>query len=550
MLNTAACMQVLEDSLDRLSLHSISGSRSNSRESLQSSSKYDSAFGSHYSEDNLSLSSSVVTGSYPAYPVETSMLPTILTPPLPYCVTTPTAGRWEGQSQRQYQHTSPHTTKKVKDKGLREHVLKKNVISSPSKVSSTVHHSPSPTRTQELTPSDVTYRAPSPALSPTQELAPDDDVPPLEQTILPTPHKPEVVYVEPTPPEKHKATPTKNKATPTRHKTAPPRYKATPTRLKATPTNVKRTSSIKHKATPVISKATPLTTPTHRRLSIDSTSTEGLISNDSTPTLSRHRPHPAPQQESLNPIVIIQNPPTSDSDDDVDYPRQYSPRLRQAPQFPKQGTLFYQDNLTPQPSPLHTARQHNRHSTSPSHLLPSRYLDTSHSRPNARPKRSASILQRLKRKRGSFKEDSRLKKKLPVKRSLSERVAYEIKKGWVDYEEDLDFISQPSHPRAVGRMIDKQEGRLHVVQLYKPPNGRYGVYISQQGNKNGIFISRFADDHAAKFYTGLISPGDQIVRVNGRNIVHESVDQVYDLMTNSDSVIFTVIPVSSHSSWW
>ncbi len=136
-----------------------------------------------------------------------------------------------------------------------------------------------------------------------------------------------------------------------------------------------------------------------------------------------------------------------------------------------------------------------------------------------------------------------------MKRSLSDRMAYHIRKGWIDYEEDLDFISQPTHPRPVGRMIDKKAGRLHVVQLYKPPNGRYGVYISQTGQKKGVYISRFANSVAEKFFTGLISPGDQIVRVNGKNIREQSVDDVYDLMTVSDSVIFTVIPVSSRLNW-
>ena len=65
-----------------------------------------------------------------------------------------------------------------------------------------------------------------------------------------------------------------------------------------------------------------------------------------------------------------------------------------------------------------------------------------------------------------------------------------------------------------------------------------------------MYISRFANSVSEKFYSGLISPGDQIIRVNGKNIgEHHSVDDVYDFMTESDSVIFTVIPVSSRPDW-
>lgn len=613
VLNIAACKEMLEDSLDRLSL---TGSRSNSRESLQSSSKFDSAFDSHYSEDTLSMGSSVVTGMC-AVEAETSMLPTILTPPLAYRVTTPTTAEGEGSGSSPHHHPQArvHTRKRSKDRSLRDHVLKKRHSTPTGTPGWSPAQSPTtPTSTPTTTQSPPKYILPtvtsthspsrsprhatptsSPARSPAQSPVGVSDLvassiqksghthnisePVFDKGVLPSPHKPELVYLQPSPQTPHRTTPTNTKNGRADNITKP---QDTPR-----PTGVEiRTPS-----------------PLLLRCASDSSSSEDLISNASTPRNNRHLPQmtSTPSQEPLNPRVTIiypQDNPDSDSDDD--YPRQYGPRyvMRQSPQFPKRGTgtVFYQESLTPQPSPLrktHTVthrhspspRRHGqkfpsspkkkypsspghkrgdlsslsprhssspRHSGSPSHLLPSRYLDSSHTSADARkmPKRTASILQRLKRRRGSFKEENRLKKRLPVKRSLSDRMAYNIQKGWVDYQEDLNFISQPSYPRAVGRMIDKKAGRYHVVQLYKPPNGRYGIYISQLGNRSGIFISRFADATAAKFYAGLISPGDQIIRVNGKNIVDQSVDTVYDLMTASDSVIFTVIPVSPHSNWW
>ena len=218
------------------------------------------------------------------------------------------------------------------------------------------------------------------------------------------------------------------------------------------------------------------------------------------------------------------------------------------------GTVFYQDSITPQPSPRH------RKAHTPQ-LLPRRYRDTTTSatpshhdqpvkqRPNA-PKRSASILQRLKRKHGSFnRTDRQRKRRVPVKRSFSDRIAYHIRKGWVDYEEDLELISQPSRPRQVGRMIDTQAGRRHVVELHRPPSGKYGIFISEGYRKSGVFISRFADLTAAKFYVGLLSPGDEIVRVNGENVGDKSLDYVYDILTDLDAVVLTVIPIGSRPDW-
>ena len=248
-------------------------------------------------------------------------------------------------------------------------------------------------------------------------------------------------------------------------------------------------------------------------------------------------------QRPLTPRVTVISPGQMSDDTIGDITR--SPRQ---PRIPKKGTIFYQDSLSPPKSPhLRALRERKIEEIS-------KHDRTTSSTPLERkniPRRNPSILKRLIiRKRGSFKQDGIEKKRLPVKRSLSSRITYHIRKGWVDYEEDLNFISQPSQARAMGRMVDKKAGKYHMVQLYRPPSGKYGIYISETPGRRGVFISRFADQHAAKFYSGLISPGDQIIRVNGINVSEEnSVDDVYDLMTASDSVIFTVIPISMRSDW-
>lgn len=520
ILSTAASMKILADELDRISIHSSSGLQSSSRESLHSSSKYDSAFDSHYSEDTVSFNSQVVSISYPV-DTETSILPSILTPPLPYRVA----------SGRQ----SPISDRSTSKRRRTSNVESEGVNSSPS---------PSPLVTHQFRgggqSSDPLARIHTYQHRTVSHL--------MSDSSLPTIHQAERIYVEPSPPTNEDA--------------KPEGISATLTTPIESPSDLHYTTSPAAATLPPRSsdgEVTPLKPTTvlgadeacfllHQRHLSESSSMEDLISNDSTPTVERRQPQAHSVEEgdevptSLSPRVTIVYPPKSDSDYSDD-----SPLPQRLNYFPRTGTLFYQESLTPQQSPLHVAHRHK----SSTNTLPSRYQDSAHSsQSNGKSvNRSASILQRLKRKRGSFKGDSLLKRRLPVKRSLSDHVTYHIRKGWIDYAEDLDFISQPTHPRAVGRMIDKKAGKFHVVQLYKPANGRYGIYISQRGNRKGIFISRFANSTAEKFYAGLISPGDQIIRVNGRNIGQHSVDHVYDLMTASDSVIFTVIPVNFRSDW-
>jgi len=164
------------------------------------------------------------------------------------------------------------------------------------------------------------------------------------------------------------------------------------------------------------------------------------------------------------------------------------------------------------------------------------------------PKRTNSFLQRIKLRRvTSFKTER--KKRMPVRRSMSDRVAYQIKRGLIDYKQDTDFIGKPSQMRRIGRMIDKQAGRFHIVQLHRPPSGRFGIYINQSTVRRGIFISRFADAGTAKFYSGLLAPGDEIVKVNTVRVKGKSVDYVYNILSELDSAVFTIVPVNSRPDW-
>ena len=165
------------------------------------------------------------------------------------------------------------------------------------------------------------------------------------------------------------------------------------------------------------------------------------------------------------------------------------------------------------------------------------------------PQRSASILQRLRRRRGSFLRERRPRRQMPVQRSLSDRFVYHLKKRWEDQDqEEMNVISVPSHPRPIGRLLRTYAGRLHIIQLHRPADGRYGIYITQ-GTDQKIFISRFATHTAEKFYAGLLRPGDEIVSVNKQKIRGNSLDSVYALLCELDSVIIAVVPVTAHRNW-
>lgn len=208
-------------------------------------------------------------------------------------------------------------------------------------------------------------------------------------------------------------------------------------------------------------------------------------------------------------------------------------------------------NISPDSSP---AVPHGYLST-PQVNVPHRYQTTPSTMQDERersrqpPRRSASILNRLKRKHGSFKRDTKPQKRTPVQRSLSDRFVYHFKKKQETHEEDVYPISTPSLLRPIGRLLRTYAGRLHVIQLHKPPDGHFGIYISQEGVDQKIFISRFATATAEKFYAGLLSPGDEIVSVNKHKVRGKSLDSVYRILSQLDSVIIAVVPVTAHRNW-
>ena len=225
--------------------------------------------------------------------------------------------------------------------------------------------------------------------------------------------------------------------------------------------------------------------------------------------------------------------------------------LKSIDSAPKGLMGIYPDSVTPKASPSVPQRYLSNTQVNILHHCQngsSNLLQEGEERQRQMPRRNASILQRLRRKRGSFRQDMRPRRRIPVQRSLSDRFVYHLNRKRDGHNEELYPISTPSLLRPIGRLLRTYAGRLHIVQLHKPANGRYDIYI-RQGADRKIFISRFATATAEKFYSGLLSPGDEIVSVNKQKTRGKSLDSVYTALSQLDSVIIAVVPVTAHRNW-
>ena len=160
------------------------------------------------------------------------------------------------------------------------------------------------------------------------------------------------------------------------------------------------------------------------------------------------------------------------------------------------------------------------------------------------------MLQQLILREGSSRQEAQPRRRTDIRRSFSDQFAYSLKKRLVDrYSEHRLSVSPPSHLSPIGRLLRTYAGQLHIVQLHKPANGCYGIYI-KQGREQKIFVSRFASVDAEKFYAGLLTPGDEIVTINGQEIKGRSLDSVHSDLAQLDSPILAILPVTSYTNYW
>ena len=149
----------------------------------------------------------------------------------------------------------------------------------------------------------------------------------------------------------------------------------------------------------------------------------------------------------------------------------------------------------------------------------------------------------------SNKKASRLSKKKLIKQS-SLHITEHTKK-WYD---NCTAVSKPTAGQSLGRIVGISHdfgGMAYQMELNRPGNGLYGFFI-QKGFKQyrrGVFISRLMDSVSAKFLAGLLSPGDEILEINGLNAQSKAISEVHDIMAHSDKLVLTVLPFLGRKDW-
>ncbi|XP_064616841.1 rho GTPase-activating protein syd-1-like [Liolophura sinensis] len=106
-------------------------------------------------------------------------------------------------------------------------------------------------------------------------------------------------------------------------------------------------------------------------------------------------------------------------------------------------------------------------------------------------------------------------------------------------------VDTPTHPRAIGRLLELKPDGTQTVELTRPPHGPFGIYIARataQYNYS-VFVTRFSDGHPEKLFAGLLNVGDEILEINDSSVKNLSLDEVYNLMGSTDTMVLRTVPV-------
>ena len=126
----------------------------------------------------------------------------------------------------------------------------------------------------------------------------------------------------------------------------------------------------------------------------------------------------------------------------------------------------------------------------------------------------------------------------------------ESTKQWFD---NNTAVSRPSDATSLGRIIAISESfeSAYKLELKRPKDNLFGFFI-QKGYKQfrrGVFVSRIVDSSSAKFLSGLLNPGDEILEINGESTKQKSIAEVHKIMADSRVLFLTVLPYLSRKDW-
>ena len=62
----------------------------------------------------------------------------------------------------------------------------------------------------------------------------------------------------------------------------------------------------------------------------------------------------------------------------------------------------------------------------------------------------------------------------------------------------------------------------------------------------GVYISSMSDSYPDKLFSGLMKLGDEITEVNGQKVNQLTLDQVYDVILDSERIQLRIRPTQMH----
>ncbi|KAK7505125.1 hypothetical protein BaRGS_00003695, partial [Batillaria attramentaria] len=111
----------------------------------------------------------------------------------------------------------------------------------------------------------------------------------------------------------------------------------------------------------------------------------------------------------------------------------------------------------------------------------------------------------------------------------------------------VDSSHASSDIRPIGRLLQLNADGTQLLELIRPPNGNLGIELTE-GNEefeNGIFVSGFVDNCTEKLLSGILSLGDQILKINEYSVQHSPLDHVHSIISSQQRLKFLVNPASS-----
>ena len=87
--------------------------------------------------------------------------------------------------------------------------------------------------------------------------------------------------------------------------------------------------------------------------------------------------------------------------------------------------------------------------------------------------------------------------------------------------------------------MNVNEGSL-LIEMVKTSSAPFGFYLARNKETGSVYISSMSDNYPNKLYAGLMKLGDEITEVNGKKVDRLTLDQVYDVISESKILLLRI----------